>query len=94
LLKAVTEKNELDGATKKKGATLFFVNYIFWTEPGKDPSIADGELILALENITQEAIDNILEKKLASVKGQTGNDKLKTNTVLQMKDAGIEFKTI
>ncbi len=24
----------------------------------------------------------------------TGNDQLKTNTVLQMKDAGIEFKTI
>lgn len=23
-----------------------------------------------------------------------GNDQLKTNTVLQMKDAGIEFKTI
>jgi len=25
----------------EKGATLLFVNYIFWTEPGKDPSIAD-----------------------------------------------------
>ncbi|MCH8554462.1 MAG: hypothetical protein LAT76_04835 [Schleiferiaceae bacterium] len=24
----------------------------------------------------------------------TGNDQLKTNTVLQMKDAGVEFKTI
>ncbi|MGH2569137.1 MAG: hypothetical protein ACRDGA_12430 [Bacteroidota bacterium] len=26
--------------------------------------------------------------------GQAGNDQLKTNTVLQMKDAGIEFRTI
>ena len=24
----------------------------------------------------------------------TGNDQLKTNTALQMRDAGIEFKTI
>ena len=25
---------------------------------------------------------------------QSGNDQLKTNTVLQMKDAGVDFKTI
>ncbi len=24
----------------------------------------------------------------------TGNDQLKTNTVLQMRDAGVDFKTI
>ena len=81
-------------------------------------SIADGELVLMLESVTQEAIDAIIAKKSASVEGQTsankmadkstdrpkrvicldrlfaGNDQLKTNTVLQMKDAGVEFRTI
>jgi adenine-specific DNA-methyltransferase len=61
-------------------------------------SIAGGELLLALENITQEAIDNIIAKKpkkvIALDRLFAGNDQLKTNTVLQMKDAGIEFRTI
>lgn len=76
-------------------------------------SIAEGEVILALEKITQKAIDAIVSrvadptsKKPRRVicldslfarqtdRGQAGNDQLKTNTVLQMKDAGIEFKTI
>jgi len=61
-------------------------------------SIAGGELLLALENITQKAIDNIITKKpkrvIALDRLFAGNDQLKTNTVLQMKDAGIEFRTI
>ena len=61
-------------------------------------SIADGELLLALENITQKAIDNIIIKKpkkvIALDRLFAGNDQLKTNTALQMKDAGIEFRTI
>jgi adenine-specific DNA-methyltransferase len=73
-------------------------------------SIADGELVLILESVKQEAIDGIIGKKSASVQGQTpadrpkrvicldrlftGDDQLKTNTVLQMKDAGVEFRTI
>ena len=61
-------------------------------------SIADDELLLALENIKQEAIDNIIAKKPKRVitldRLFAGNDQLKTNTALQMKDAGIEFRTI
>ena len=51
-----------------------------------------------LEEANQEIIENIIalkpHKVLALDKLFTGNDQLKTNTVLQMKDAGIEFKTI
>lgn len=51
-----------------------------------------------LEKATQEIIDNVISSKpnkvIALDKLFKGNDQLKTNTVLQMKDAGIEFKTI
>ena len=61
-------------------------------------SIADGELLLVLEGISQEAINDIIEKKpkkvIALDRLFAGNDQLKTNTALQMKDEGIEFKTI
>ncbi len=61
-------------------------------------SIADGEVILALDSMDQKAIDAILAKKPKRVicfdRLFAGNDQLKTNTVLQMKDAGIEFRTI
>jgi adenine-specific DNA-methyltransferase len=61
-------------------------------------SIKDGELIIALEVITQKLIDKIISAKPKKVitldKLFTGNDQLKTNTVLQMKDAEIDFKTI
>lgn len=60
--------------------------------------IEDGELILLLENATGEIIDTVIAAKPVKVialdKLFKGNDQLKTNTVLQMKDAGIEFKTI
>ncbi|MFN0157220.1 MAG: site-specific DNA-methyltransferase [Bacteroidota bacterium] len=61
-------------------------------------SIAEGELILMLESVTQEAIEEIIRRKPKRVicldRLFTGDDQLKTNTVLQMKDAGIEFRTI
>lgn len=61
-------------------------------------SINDGELIIALEKMTQKLIDKIIIAKPKKVimldKQFTGNDQLKTNTVLQMKDAEIDFKTI
>ena len=61
-------------------------------------SVNAGELVLMLEKANQELIDNIIalnpQKIIALDKLFTGNDQLKTNTVLQMKDAGIEFKTI
>ena len=65
---------------------------------GKYYSINDGELIIALEEMTQKLIDNIISAKPKKVitldKLFTGNDQLKTNAVLQMKDAEIDFKTI
>lgn len=60
--------------------------------------INGNELILVLEIATQELIGLIIAEKpkkvIALDKLFKGNDQLKTNTVLQMKDAGVEFKTI
>lgn len=56
------------------------------------------ELILMLESATQETVDAVLaaqpNKVIALDRLFEGNDQLKTNTVLQMKDAGITFITI
>ncbi len=61
-------------------------------------SVKDGELIIALEEMNQQIIDSIIKaqpQKVITLDNLfTGNDQLKTNTVLQMKDAGIDFKTI
>jgi adenine-specific DNA-methyltransferase len=61
-------------------------------------SIAGGELVLLLEAVTQEAIDGVIAKKPKQVicldRLFAGNDQLKTNTALQMKDASVEFRTI
>ncbi len=60
--------------------------------------INENELIIALSKINEEIIKNIIEAKPQKVitldKLFEGNDKLKTNTILQMKDAGIEFKAV
>lgn len=60
--------------------------------------INDGELILLLENATQTIIDAVIAEKPVKVIALDrifkGNDQLKTNTVLQMRDAGVEFKMI
>jgi adenine-specific DNA-methyltransferase len=68
--------------------------------------VKGGELILALEEINQKIIDTILtpgpsgragaglQKVITLDQLFTGNDQLKTNAVLQMKDAEIDFKTI
>jgi len=61
-------------------------------------SVNDGELIIALDTMNKKIIDKILASKpkkvIALDKLFTGNDQLKTNTVLQMRDAEIDFKTI
>ena len=61
-------------------------------------TINGNELILILENATEAIIKNVIaekpEKVIALDRIFKGNDQLKTNSVLQMKDAGIEFKTI
>jgi adenine-specific DNA-methyltransferase len=57
-----------------------------------------GELVLMLKVANKEVIEKIIAIKPLKVIALDnlfkGNDQLKTNTVLQMKDAGIEFKTI
>ncbi len=61
-------------------------------------SINNGELIIALTEMSQTVIDHIIAAKPKKVITLdhlfAGNDQLKTNIVLQMKDAGVEFKTI
>ncbi len=61
-------------------------------------SIAGGEVILALEKISQKAIDDVVKMKpklfICLDRLFAGNDQLKTNTALQMRDAGVEFKTV
>ena len=51
-----------------------------------------------LETASQETVDRILKERpkkvIALDRLFKGNDQLKTNTVLQMRDGGIEFKTI
>ncbi len=60
--------------------------------------VKDGELIIALAEMNQKIIDTIIKAQPQKVimldNLFAGNDQLKTNTVLQMKDAGIDFKTI
>lgn len=61
-------------------------------------AINGRELFLMLEIASQETADTVLREKpnkvIALDRLFKGNDQLKTNTVLQMRDAGIEFKTI
>lgn len=61
-------------------------------------NINSGELVLLLESVDQETIDHVLTLHPQKVIGLdnlfSGNDQLKTNTALQLRDAGIEFKTI
>jgi adenine-specific DNA-methyltransferase len=65
---------------------------------GKYYSVNGGELIIALEEMNQELIDTIISNKPKKVitldKLFAANDQLKTNTVLQMRDVEIDFKTI
>jgi len=61
-------------------------------------SINNNELIIALDAMNEKLIEQIIASKPHKVITLdslfTGNDQLKTNTVLQMRDAGVDFKTI
>lgn len=62
-------------------------------------TVDDGKLVICLEDkISQGLIDAILvdkpEKVICLDKAFGGNDQLKTNTVLQMESAKIDFKVI
>lgn len=58
----------------------------------------DGEIALLLENADEKIIKDVISEKPAKVltldRLFKGNDQLKTNTALQMKDAGIDFKAV
>jgi len=60
--------------------------------------INENELVIALSKINEEIVKKIIETKPFKVitldKLFEGSDQLKTNTILQMKDAGIEFKVV
>jgi adenine-specific DNA-methyltransferase len=60
--------------------------------------INDGEMVIAISKIDEKIVDSILEDKpqifITLDKLFKNNDQLKTNTALQMKDAGIEFKVV
>lgn len=61
--------------------------------------LIDGnELALILERVDEQLITEVLceypKKVIALDRIFRGNDQLKTNTALQMKDAAVEFKTI
>ena len=60
--------------------------------------INDGEMVIALSKIDEKIVDSILEDKpqvfITLDRLFKNNDQLKTNTLLQMKDAGIELKVV
>ncbi|MBL0717139.1 MAG: site-specific DNA-methyltransferase [Desulfosarcina sp.] len=60
--------------------------------------INNGEMVIALSKIDEKVVDSILEDKpqifITLDRLFKNNDQLKTNTLLQMKDAGIEFKVV
>jgi len=60
--------------------------------------INENELVIALSKINEEIVKKIIETKPQKVitldKLFEVNDQLKTNTILQMKNAGIEFKVV
>ena len=60
--------------------------------------VNENEMVLLLESVSKEIISEVInikpQKVIALDKLLKGNDQLKTNTALQMKDVGVEFKTI
>jgi len=107
--KALAEQMKLFVDPVSESATIENMVYELLLKSGKDLNspiekkdsfykINNKELILLLEKATEEIIDKVIAEKPIKVvaldKLFKGNDQLKTNTVLQMKDAGIEFKTI
>lgn len=107
--KALAEQMKLFVDPVSESATIENMVYELLLKSGKNLNstienngsfykINGTELILLLEKATQEIIEAVIAEKpikvIALDKLFKGNDQLKTNTVLQMKDAGVEFKTI
>ncbi|WP_417867448.1 site-specific DNA-methyltransferase [Xanthomarina gelatinilytica] len=106
---ALEEQMKLFVDPVAKNATTENMVYELLLKSGKDLNstieakdgfyaINETELVLILEKANQEIIDSVIaskpQKVIALDKLFKGNDQLKTNASLQMKDAGIEFKTI
>lgn len=107
--KALAEQMKLFVDPVSETATIENMVYELVLKSGKDLNSTIGkndgyflingnEMALILEKVSQEIITEVMsefpKKVIALDKLFKGNDQLKTNTVLQMKDAGIEFKTI
>ena len=107
--KALAEQMKLFIDPVAEAATTENMVYELLLKSGKDLNSAvhrahgyhiinEGELVLLLEKANQEIINTVIasnpKKVIALDKLFKGNDQLKTNTALQMKDARIEFKTI
>ena len=107
--KALEEQMKLFVDPVAENATIENMVYELLLKSGKDLNsqierigdyykVNNNELIFMLEKASQAIVDSVLKEKPLKVvaldKLFTGNDQLKTNTVLQMKDAGVEFKTI
>jgi len=60
--------------------------------------VEEGKLVIALNGVSSETIDAVIRiKPLAFICPDSlfgGSDPLKTNTALQLKDAGIDFKSL
>lgn len=107
--KALTEQMQLFIDPVSENATIENMVYEFLLKSGKDLNskiekrndyfvINNSEMIMLLESVSQTIIEQVIGEKpmkvIALDKLFKDNDQLKTNTVLQMRDAGIEFKTI
>ncbi len=107
--KALAEQMKLFVDPVSETATIENMVYELLLKSGKDLNstiekndgyflINGNEMALILEKVSQEIITEVMseypKKVIALDKLFKGNDQLKTNTVLQMKDAGVEFKTI
>ncbi|GAB6089767.1 site-specific DNA-methyltransferase [Spirochaeta dissipatitropha] len=107
--KALAEQMKLFIDPVSETATIENMAYELLLKSGKDLnskiekkdgffSINENEMVLMLEKANQKIIELVIASKpnkvIALDKLFKSNDQLKTNTVLQMKDAGIEFKTI
>lgn len=107
--KALAEQMKLFVDPVSESATIENMVYELLLKSGKDLNstiekndgyflINGNEIALILEKVSQEIITEVMseypKKVIALDKLFKGNDQLKTNTVLQMRDAGIEFKTI
>ncbi len=92
--KDAVEENMLFELLLKSGRDLISVI----ENTGDYYRINDGEMIIALTKIDEQMVDSILEDKpqvfITLDRLFKNNDQLKTNTLLQMKDAGIEFKVV